>query len=91
MRAAKAEWTALQTAMDETDPACHEWADLFTLDEPDESVIEFTTALCSECPLITLCRSYAQAARPQFGIWGGRKYPLSKRKGEPDEEPEFTD
>lgn len=81
MRAARNEWTALQAAMKDDDPACLEWSSIFVdTDDPDESAVAFAVNLCDGCPLLELCRNYADAARLNFGIWGGRQYPIRRNK-----------
>lgn len=31
-------------------------------------------AMCAGCPLLQLCRNYAELATPAVGIWGGKNY-----------------
>lgn len=29
---------------------------------------------CASCPLLDLCREYAETAHPAWGVWGGKVY-----------------
>ncbi len=41
-------------------------------DDPEERTI--AASWCRECPLRSLCSSYAVAAHEGFGVWGGRDW-----------------
>ena len=70
MSAATDAFARLNTAMQETNPACQNDGRFILDDQPAEAV----TYLCKPCPLFTPCRVYATTARPTAGIWAGKQY-----------------
>ena len=77
MKPARSEYAALSRVMQDAQPNCEPWPDLFTADDPaDGETLKFAAELCRTCPLLKECGDYARAARPAFGIWGGRQHPL---------------
>jgi hypothetical protein len=80
MTAASDAYTALQSAMTETDPLCLD-DNRFTMDETDpRHVIE----LCQLCPLFAACKAYAIAARPKGAIYAGRRWSGNTNNHEKD-------
>ncbi|WP_394289091.1 WhiB family transcriptional regulator [Microbacterium sp.] len=77
-----AEYLALHAALNETTPPCSN-DPRFILDAnayaPGEAA-ELKRTVCNPCPLLRLCRAYAEAARPEAGVWAGRTYPSTKRR-----------
>lgn len=76
MTAADAAFDALDRGLATSTPACG-GDDRFTLDahlfQTDE-VVFLSAKYCWPCPVRALCRSYADAAKPQAGLWAGRIY-----------------
>ena len=42
--------------------------------------------LCSGCPLLSLCREYAESAHPAWGLFGGRVYGRNLEEAMKDDE-----
>lgn len=76
------EYLALHAALAYETPPCSD-DPRFILDSnayaPGEPA-ELKREVCTPCPLLRLCRAYAEAARPEAGVWGGRTYPRSERR-----------
>jgi len=66
-------YNALSLALTEIVPACA-GDDLFTVDTPTPAEIEVMQPLCDSCPLLDLCRQYADLERPKVGYWAGKTY-----------------
>lgn len=62
---------ALDHAAEQHPPACHAddrfTADSLTLDE--QAVLR---CICRKCPLMALCATYVDHARPDAGFWAGK-------------------
>lgn len=72
-------YLSLMAAMDDNEPVCL-GDDLFTADTVAKEDADFMATLCAACPLVTLCRAYAQLERPKAGFWAGKKYPTTNKK-----------
>ena len=78
----KSEWLYLELQKgiaEEGGVACQQnpdawFPDLFDNPKGWHHERELAIALCHECPLILLCRAYAQEADEEYGIWGGLNY-----------------
>jgi len=71
--AASGAYDALHRAMSTTAPGCA-GLDLFTADDLTKADIAVLVPICEACPINSLCRDYATAARPPAGFWAGKKY-----------------
>lgn len=72
-------YAALIDAMETVDPACADDA-LFTADALEQEDAAFVATLCSACPLVQLCKNYAQIERPKAGFWAGKHYKTTTKK-----------
>lgn len=71
----------LTNAMRLTDPACQN-DDRFVLDDqPTESL----AGICTTCPVLDLCRTYAEIERPKSGVWASKRYRTYKTKNNTDD------
>lgn len=68
---------ALISAMEKTVPKCRDSLS-FTEDNPSKLNAAKMAELCGACPLLDLCKEYAQLERPKAGFWAGRQYPTKK-------------
>lgn len=68
----EASWTALQTALSTSDPAC-DGDDRFTQDDITEEMRAELLRLCRGCPVLSECSAYArrESNRRLTGFWGG--------------------
>lgn len=74
------EYLALIAAMDDADPGCR-GDDTFIADDLEPDELALMAAICSDCPLLALCRDYCAAASPDAGYWAGTNY--NRREGKP--------
>ena len=70
MTRASEAYNRLATAMTEIDPACKN-DDRFISDDVPASAV---APLCNTCPLLKICRDYAQIEKPKGGIWAATRY-----------------
>ncbi|MFF2495844.1 WhiB family transcriptional regulator [Agromyces sp. NPDC058064] len=68
----EAAWTALQEAMQRTEPLCLN-DPRFVADQLSQPDAIECRELCTMCPLRAACEAYAQEGRPAAGFWAGRK------------------
>lgn len=68
-------YNRLALAMADVDPACKHDDRFISDDVPARSV----EPLCNACPLLELCRDYAQIEKPKGGIWAATRYGVSTR------------
>lgn len=62
---------------------CHEFPERYV--DYDEAPTKARAAwLCEGCPLRTLCKDYARATKPGWGVWGGEAWRNGKRVGADD-------
>lgn len=66
----------LTVTMLTVDPACN-GDDRFT---DDDQVISELAPICRGCPLLDLCRTFAELDRPKAGIWAGKRYRQNNTK-----------
>jgi hypothetical protein len=74
MKNGSAEYEALSTAMLSVSPTCQN-DDRFTADVLTASQRDELQTICNRCPLVELCRAYADTvpAKTAFaGFWAGR-------------------
>ena len=69
-------WGAMTTAMIDVDPACKN-DDRFT---SDDQLISELAPICRACPLVDLCRTFAELERPKAGTWAGKRYRQNNTK-----------
>ena len=61
--------------------------DLFFAESPDD--VEFAKALCTDCPVRTICLAGALDRREPWGVWGGELFiggvvvPRKRPRGRP--------
>ncbi|KJQ54153.1 WhiB family transcriptional regulator [Microbacterium sp. SA39] len=82
---AETAFDALARALDDAAPGC-KGDTRFTLDAHQlqrDEVTFLSVKVCRPCPLRALCQDYAEAAKPQAGVWAGRVY--GPRRGRPDD------
>ncbi len=48
-------------------------------DQIDSSDLLAMKRVCLQCPLLALCGTYAEAARPSAGMWAGRFWGRTER------------
>lgn len=65
-----AAFSALNRAMEITDPECQDDGRFILDDQPADTL----GYICHRCPLLALCRDYAAAERPAGGVWAGRRW-----------------
>lgn len=70
MARGKAEYVALMQAMADKIPLCLNDA-RFT---DDDANLDHLREVCTFCPVLTWCKAYAKAARPEGGIWAGMRF-----------------
>ncbi|RBO71027.1 MULTISPECIES: WhiB family transcriptional regulator [unclassified Microbacterium] len=70
---AAAAWAELSRALLVLAPAC-DGDDRFISDGRSSATSTELASICADCPVLTVCRSYASEARPHTmaGFWGGR-------------------
>ena len=51
--------------------------DRYVMDEMDAQIL---APICAPCPVFDLCRAYALKAKPEGGIWAGRRWDVTPRK-----------
>jgi Transcription factor WhiB len=51
-------------------PPCGDGSDRWVSDDRDQRA-SAATQCQSSCPLVTVCRDYADAIHPTHGVWGG--------------------
>lgn len=72
-----AEWDHLEQAALSHDALCA-GDGRFTDDDTNPADL---APVCARCPLFAECVDYATAARPPGGVWAGRRYDGTQRKG----------
>ena len=75
--AGTAEWDALEQAALQHTAACA-GDKRFTDDDTNPADLAH---VCARCPLFAECVEYATTARPPGGVWAGRRYGGTQRKG----------
>lgn len=65
------EYGELQRALRETPAPCRD-VDAFTADRIDDDTAAMLAEICAGCPVIDLCRAYADRGHPG-GYWAGRR------------------
>lgn len=63
--------TQLSDATSGVDTPCKNWPELWF--SSNRSDIELAEAACANCDVLEMCRAYADAAREEFGVWGGKR------------------
>jgi hypothetical protein len=76
MTRASEAYNRLALAMTESDPACRDDDRYISDDVPAIDV----APLCNACPLLALCKEYAQIEKPKGGIWAGTRYGVKEKK-----------
>lgn len=66
-------FAALSLAMVNTEPSCIDM-DGYTADTVSANDAQEFKAICDSCPLLDLCRTYADLERPKVGYWAGKTY-----------------
>lgn len=69
-------FAALGHALDRHRAACHGDARFIDDDVPAAAL----APLCARCPVFVECLEYAVAARPNGGVWAGRRYGYARRR-----------
>jgi hypothetical protein len=59
-------------------PPCTHDPDRWTSDDPDQR--NSAVRQCQSCPLIVVCRDYANEIRVSFGVFGGHDYTKTTRQ-----------
>ena len=75
LRVGGPEYRALQRALKDQTPAC-DGLTIFTDRhgaEHSDDERAFMAAICEQCPVLELCRAFAEVARPD-GYWAGRRW-----------------
>lgn len=70
LRRGAQEWLALSRALLKVDPACHRDPN-YIADRVDPQRAHRMAQTCSACPVLDLCRAFAEASRPTSGFWAG--------------------
>ena len=73
MSRASEAYVRLADALLDVEPMCA-GVDDFTVDTPTFASTERMSALCEKCPVLELCRQYADLERPKVGYWAGKVY-----------------
>ena len=75
-------YAVLLDAIDAETPPCSGDA-RYTADILSHDDTATLQLVCSTCPVLRLCRTYALAARPPAGVWAGERWAEKKRPGRP--------
>lgn len=76
------EYVALNDALADVTPPCsNDWRFVQEREEIDQSDLAAMRRACADCPLASLCRQYAETARPSAGMWAGRFWGRKERLG----------
>lgn len=76
---ADAAWEELNEALQHCTPLCADLA-LFTADGLTDEERTLCASVCTRCPLLDPCRTYAEAANVPSGFWAGYAYTPKGRK-----------
>ncbi len=79
------EYRALARALDTHTPRCIDDERFIAEDLERVEVTRLGLTVCNPCPIKALCAAYATKARPPAGIWAGKTYPASQRRGEKEQ------
>lgn len=73
MKRVRGSWELLQLreAMTTQTASC-QGMDAFTADVLDDEEAVVMASICRGCPLVALCRSFAEVERPSEGFWAGQ-------------------
>ena len=69
------------------DALADNWADQINCHEYPERYVDYQVTpskeraewLCEGCPVKALCKDYARATKPGWGVWGGERWKYGKR------------
>lgn len=76
MSSGQKEYASLMDALLENTALC-DGDDRFIMDDSNAALLMQT---CTHCPVLTLCRTYAETVRPEGGVWAGKRYPKNTTK-----------